>query len=423
MRILREARLDAPSVRNAFHALKIEPSSLFILAPAIYLFVLPLAHTTGLRSIAFAVSVLLLVFTWRATPTPSIPLKGAFVAWLTLALVTLIWAVRPEYSIGEIRAEILQSFLTFIIFFRATQSKRELTIWFVTISASALLVGAFALAHSLRGLNPYQVGLHGGTLYYAGYLNMIFPVLAAMAIVRPGWQRLFLICLMVFLLQTAVGSTSRAVWVGFLIELAIFGGLYLRYMDVRPVVRRLALTASIAGFVIFCGAFLYVAKQKLQLSGGPSEIIAQAARADRRPQLWVDSITFIKERPLTGAGFGRMVLGKELVTQQNDPNHTHAHNIILNYALQLGLFGPIALVFLFYSVVREFWKLTKSSSYELKILGIAGISVLGGIFGQSMVEDIFVRHLAWLFWALAGIALGYAMNNEKSVVHANTVIE
>jgi O-antigen ligase len=421
MRILREARLDAPSVRNPFHALKIEPSSLFILAPVIYLFVLPLAHTAGLRSVAFAVSVLLLVFTWRATPTPSIPLKAAFVAWLTLALVTLIWAVRPEYSIGEIKAEILQGFLTFIIFFKATRSERELNIWFVTITASAMLVGAFALAHWLRGLDPYLVGMHGGTLYYAGYLNMIFPMLAAMAIIRPGWRRVFLLCLMLFLLQTAIASTSRAVWVAFLLELGIFGVLYLRYMKPGVFVRRLALAASVVAFIMFSSAFIYVAKQKLQLLGGPAEIVSQATKADRRPQLWVDSITFIKERPLTGAGFGRMVIWKELVTQQNDPNHTHAHNIILNYALQLGLLGPIVLVFLFYSVLRQFWKLIKSSSYELQTLGIAGISVLGGIFAQSMVEDIFVRHLAWLFWALAGMTIGYAMNGKVLGRPARTV--
>src|SRR6185295_13589101 len=120
-------------------------------------------------------------------------------------------------------------------------SKRELTIWFVTISASALLVGAFALTHSLRGLDPYAVGMHGGTLYYAGYLNTVFPILAAMAILRSGWQRVFLICLMVFLLQTAIASTSRAVWVAFVLELAIFGSVYLRHMEIAPLIKKFAL--------------------------------------------------------------------------------------------------------------------------------------------------------------------------------------
>jgi len=399
-------------MQRAANAIRVEREFLLLLAPAIYLFVLPIPHTTALRTIAFAVSVLLLLRTWRSAPAPSIPLKAPVAAWFALALVTLIWAIRPAYSISEIRTDILQGFLTFIIFFKATRSDRELNLWFLTLAASALVVGTFALVHFLRDLNPYSVGMHGGTLFYAGYLNTVFPALAAMAILRSGWLRIFVICLMVFLVQTAIGSTSRAVWLGFLLELAIFGVLYLKCMDVRPRVRRALVAAGIGIFVLFSAAFLYVAKEKLNLSGGPVEIIAQVGKADQRPKLWADSVMFIKERPITGAGYGRMVLGKQLVEQQNDRNHSHAHNIFLNYALQLGLLGPVVLVFLFYSIVRELWKVMKSSDNELKVLGITGISIVGGIFGQSMVEDLFVGHLAWLFWALLGMTLGYAKSKS-----------
>ena len=396
--------------------MKIVWEDLLLLAPAIYLFVLPLPHTTAVRSVAFGLSALLLLATWRGTPVPPVPLKPAFAGWLALSLVTLIWALHPEYSIGEIKSEILQGFLTFLIFFRATRSDRELNFWFFVLIASVLVTGIFELVDSLRGLDPYSVGMHGGALYYSGYLNTIFPVLAAVAILRNAWQRMFLICLMVFLLQTAISSTSRAVWLGFILEFTIFGGLYLKNMGVGLLTRRTVVLAGILSLVLFSAAFLYVAKEKRHLTGGPVEIIAQIAKADLRPKLWADSVTFIKERPLTGAGFGRMVLSVELVEQQNDPNHTHAHNLILNSALQLGLLGPMLLAYFFYSITRELWQLMKSTDRELRILGIAGLSMVGGIFGQSMVEDVFVRHLAWLFWALLGMTLGYAIHKRREVV-------
>jgi O-antigen ligase len=388
--------------------MKVERELLYLLAPAAYLFVLPVAHATALRSIAFGMSILLLLWAWRGHDTRDIPLKAPFAAWLALALVTLIWAIYPKFSIAEIRTEILYGFLTFLIFFKGTRSDRELNFWLLTLAGSALLVGMSSLIHWLRGLNPYLVGFHGGTLYYAGYLNTIFPVLMAMAILQAGRIRIALICLMVLLLVTAVGSTSRAVWVGFLLEFIVFGGLYLKFMEVSPVAKKRALVVGISIVVLFSGVLLYVVKEKLSLSGGPMEILAQAAKADQRPKLWRDSIAFIQERPYTGAGFGRMVLGRELATQQQDPNHTHAHNIVLNSALQLGLLGPVVLVFFFYSILRELWKLVQARDADLKILGIAGISLLGGIFAQSMVEDILVKHLAWLFWALLGMTLGYA---------------
>lgn len=395
--------------------MRIERESLLLLAPAIYLFVLPLAHTTALRSVAFGVSVLLLFWTWRAYATPPIPLKAPFAVWLAIALLSLIWAVYPKYSIGEIRSEIVYGILTFLIFFKITRSDREFNFWFVTLTVSAMLTGAFALAHFLRGLDPYHVGVYGGTLHYAAYLNTVFPMLAAFAILRTGWQRMFLVILMVFLLLTAIGSTSRAVWIGFLAELLLFGGLYLRHMGVRPHVRRTAMAASLGVFVLLSAALLYVTKEKRSLTGGPVEIIAQAIKSDRRPQLWIDSLQFIKERPVTGAGFGRMVLSEELVKQQQDRNHSHAHNIFLNYAVQLGLLGPVVLVFLFYSVVRELWGMVKSSNRDLKILGIAGTSIVGGIFIQCMIEDVFVQHMALQFWALMGMSFGYAMNKAGQI--------
>jgi len=315
---------------------------------------------------------------------------------------------------GEIKAEIIYGFLSFLIFFRATRNTRELNLWVWTLAASALVVGTFCLIAFLHGSDPYYVGMHGGLLYYAGYINTILPIFFAMAILCAGLARIALLCLIAFLLLTAYVTTSRAVWVCLLLELVIFGGLYLTCMDIKPLIRRWALTATIGFFSLFSMALVYVAKEKLNLSGGPVEVIVQTAKSDLRPRLWADSIDFIRERPFTGAGFGRMVLGNELVEQQKNRNHSHAHNMVLNYALQLGLLGPIVLLFLFFSVVREFWKLVKSRDRELKILGIAGLAMVGGVLGQGMIEDIFVRHLGWMFWALVGMLLGLSANKVRA---------
>src|SRR5882672_560614 len=147
--------------------MKIERESLLLLAPAIYLFVLPLAHTTALRSIAFVVSVLLLLWTWRAYATPLIPLKAAFSAWLAIALLSLIRAVYPEYSIGEIKSEILFGFLTFALFFSLTRGPRELTLWIAVFAVSSFVAGIFALVHFFKGINPNEVGIYGGSVHYS----------------------------------------------------------------------------------------------------------------------------------------------------------------------------------------------------------------------------------------------------------------
>jgi O-antigen ligase len=389
--------------------MKIERESLLLLAPAIYLFVLPLVHVTAFRSIAFWISVLFLLWTLRAQATPPFPLKAAFAVWLSVALLTLIWAVHPEFSIGEIKSEIVYGFLAFLIFFKATRSSRELRFWGFVLSVSALAIGVIALIHFLRGLDPYPAGkFYGGALSYAGYVITVLPMLVAITILRSGRRRIGMLCLVLFLLLIAFGTTNRGVWLYLLVELAVFGSLYLIRVDLHPKAKKAAIAIVVASTIVSTGTLFFAAKSRLGLVGGPTKIITGTAKADLRPQLWIDSIAWIRQRPFTGAGFGTMVLGRELQEQQKVQNHTHAHNIILNYALQLGLLGPFVLAFLFYSVVREFWKLIKSSDKELQTFGIAGIAIVSGILASGMVEDLFARQVGWLFWSLVGMTLGYA---------------
>jgi O-antigen ligase len=406
-------------MRKKIELMKIEREYLLLLAPAVYLFVLPLAHTTALRSVAFGISALLLLATWRRFPAASIPLKAPFTAWLILAMVSLIWAVRPEYSINEIRNEILQGFVTFLIYFKATRSSRELRFWMFVIFASALATGLTGLIHLLHELDPYAVGtLYAGALSYAGYVTTVVPILAAIAILCSVNARAGVLFLILFLLLIAGWTTNRGIWVYLLTELVVFGSLYLMRVALQGKARTAAIAIVVGSIIVSTGALFFAAKGRLGGAGGPTEIIIGTAKADRRPQLWNDSIARIRERPFTGVGFGRMVLSKEMQEQQQDIHHTHAHNILLNYAIQLGLLGPVVLIFIFCSVAKEFWKLLGSPVKKLRTLGIAGIAVVTGIFAEGIIEDMFIRHIAWLFWALVGMILGYAMNKraEKSAV-------
>lgn len=386
----------------------------FLLAPSIYLLVLPLAHTTALRSVSFAVSALLLLWTWRTYPAPFIPLKTPFAAWFIAGLLSLVSAVRPEFSIGEIKDEIIYGFLVFLIFFKATRSHRQLRIWLLVLCASSFLAGIFALVHFLRRFPPYEVGmLYGGALSYAGYMATILPTFAAITILTSGKRRAGMLCLILFLLIIAFFTTNRGVWLYVLIELVVFATFYVVYVDMQRQARKVAAAIFAVAIMATVGALLWAAKNRLGLTGGPAEIIAGTVNADLRPLLWKDSVMWIIQRPFTGAGFGTMVLGTELQAQQQNLHHTHAHNILLNYALQLGLLGPFVVIFLFYAVGREFWKLIQSSDRELLILGIAGISMVSGVLAAGMIEDLFGRHLGWLFWALVGMTLGYASNKFR----------
>src|SRR5258706_10442270 len=407
--------------------MKIERESLLLLAPAIYLFVLPLAHTTALRSIAFVVSVLLLLWTWRAYATPLIPLKAAFSAWLAIALLSLIWAVYPEYSIGEIKSEILFGFLTFALFFSLTRGRRELTFWIAVLAVSSLVVGTFALVQFVRGISVYEVGRYGGAVHYSAYLVTVIPIFIAASLLWPGRRRIAIVGLVFFLLLTAYGSKSRAFWLSLIVEIVIFGYMYLRHLNLDTARRKMIVAIMALSLTVITIAFLSVSADRLVTDwgaslgadGSKSEVLSGVVKNDLRPKLWKDSIARIAENPWTGAGFGRGVLSKEIQRQQGHINHAHAHNIVLNYAIQLGVLGPIVLGLLVFSVVRELLKITRLADQDIRTLGIAGLAIVGGVLVvQGMVEDVFVRHLGWLFWAVMGIILGYSSNAARPALPA-----
>jgi O-antigen ligase len=391
--------------------MKIERESLILFAPAAYLFILPLAHTTALRSIAFGVSILCLLWYLRSHTTPPMPLKIPFAVWFAIAVLSLIVAVYPEYSIGEIKSEIVYGILTFAIFFSLTRGHRELNLWINVLAASSLVVGTFALVQFGRGISPYEVGTYGGAVHYSTYLALVIPIFLASSLLWPGRRRVAMLGLVFFLLITAYGSKNRGFWIALIVELGIFGYIYLRSLNLNVARRKLILAIIASALIVIAVAFVTVAGERLGTEGRANEVISDTIKNDLRPKLWKDSVRWIVERPWTGAGFGRGVLSKEIQQQQGIINHAHAHNIVLNYAIQLGVLGPIVLALLVFSVVRELLKVTKSVDREIATFGIAGLAIVGGIFGvQGMIEDTFVRHLGWLFWAVIGMILGYSSN-------------
>ena len=49
-----------------------------------------------------------------------------------------------------------------------------------------------------------------------------------------------------------------------------------------------------------------------------------------------------------------------------------------------------------------------------RLLGIAIVAMVAGTFVQCMIEDVFVEHMALMFWALTGMTLGYSRNRATA---------
>ena len=92
----------------------------------------------------------------------------------------------------------------------------------------------------------------------------------------------------------------------------------------------------------------------------------------------------------------------------------HPHNLVLNYGMSAGVPGMVAVLALFAALAWRFWQLALRGGRLARLTGLAGASMVAGVFARNMTNDFFVRDGALLFWSLAGMLFGYALRHRST---------
>ena len=383
----------------------------FLLAPpALLLFLLPFAHTTALRSIALVLTVAVAIYAWRKNPGPPVPLKIPLALWVGMAFLSLAWARNLAYSLGEIRAEIGLNIVYFLAFFALTRERRH---W--NVFRGALLAGLAAIAGIAAWVYARSGDLNtdsylGGVLSISTHLVTLFPLMLVAVFEFRGDRRS---------LAVAVLAATAAVLVGYFTFNRMFifavaaSGLTVAVTLIRrhvPSSRRLRMFALTAAIFIGAGGVFFISVA--QHRAGTEQVgktVQTTVEGDPRWDIWKFSLGLIRERPLTGVGFGRFAA--EDLYRARFPEERlflHAHNLFLNYAVQMGIGGVTVLLFLIFCVVREFWKLWRCDHVQVSLIGAAGLAMVAGVLVKTQTDSLWGRHDGYLFWSLSGMMLGYA---------------
>ena len=128
-------------------------------------------------------------------------------------------------------------------------------------------------------------------------------------------------------------------------------------------------------------------------------------KQDVRWQLWRFRLERIAGRPWSGGGFGREAF--DLQFPDYHRTHSllwHAHNMIINKGIQMGLPGMAAFLALWVALVAACAKGLRVPG--LRPWAIATLAMIAGVFARNMVDDFFIRDHGLLFWLLCGAYLG-----------------
>jgi O-antigen ligase len=332
----------------------------------------------------------------------------ALLFWAACAFLSLATAIDPGYSLGEIKNEIGYAMAAYLGFITLTRTREDAAFFAMALILGSAVLAVLALWEHFSSDSAYwnERGLAGGSGSYSTYLLALLPALLWAGWVLPQKHRWSVVTGMVALqLVVAAVAGQRAFWLVFALQ-ALFALYLLRARGFVAIsasrVRAIGVAAVILSVVAMVGATL-----KRDTVG---------VTQDPRLTTWPAVAARILEHPLAGKGFGREVMKKaypDLLSREY-PAVWHAHNVFLNYGMSMGLPGMIALVLLFFALLRKFWELSRAEDRTVAMAGICGVLLVVGVVARNLTNDFFQRDLALLFWSIAGMLLGHAQHASSA---------
>jgi O-antigen ligase len=380
----------------------------------VFVAVLPIRGTVTLRLACLAAAFLIVVLSWRRLAPPALPCRWTIALWAGVVVGSLLVAVDPAYSRGEIKNEVGYALIAFVAFFAWTRSEKRLRLACLAVLAGfAVMAGSALLGAYLRsGEWPSDV-YYGDVGRVSNYLVTVGPALGlTVALFGRRHSAKWLVVLGVPFLAVALLCSERALWpaLGVQAVLVWVWRWRVRAVAVGP------LHLALAGIMVLglVGGGIYVS-ERFRTGGDPQSPMAMGN--DSRPRVWKKVGEEILAHPLTGAGFGRAVMSRAypaLLPADENKVFWHPHNLVLDYGISAGVPGMVAVLALFVSLARRFWRLACRGERLARLAGLAGTAMVTGVLARNMANDFFVRDGALMFWALAGMLFGYALRRESS---------
>lgn len=387
-------------------------SNLVCLLPAaLFLLILPFNHTIALRFLCLFLAAAIALRNFFKLGVPPLPLKLPLALWAGIAGLSLTWSFDPLFSLNELKTEIGYGLLAFFIFFTLTREAKIWRLWLNLVVLSLALTLAVSLFRYYASPLGYDWDDVHGYVSYSTYLATVTPFLLVWLKNLRGnfrWLGALLLCVYIWV---AYLNANRMFWVSFIAVLLVFA-VIMSQKTLKGKAKHRTVAILAIGVAVSIILFISVAKHHPPDASAPTttgpHIISTFANSERY-RIWEYWLGKIAEHPLDGVGFGRDLPHFVYQKPADWPSafFAHAHNVVLNYALQMGIPGALALLLLFGAMAREFWHLTRHPDVEAWETGLVGLALVVAVFTKNMTDDLFWRTDALLFWALVGLLLGY----------------
>ena len=401
------------------------------IACAVYLVLLQTNLALAVRSVTFGIiAVLAIALLLRPDARadarlsrPACLLAIAFVAWAAWSVASLAWSRAPQYSIGEVKTDVLELGVAAAAILLSLREPAVFRRYVATILAAFALL-AFASIVLAASATPWNDKLmHHGVGTWSTHVVMIAPLILLVRAPAPAGfgerpaTTAAAIALVVLALASARVTENRMVWPALFVSLAAIGAASaLRWPRPWREAGRARTIAFVAVAIAISLAFVDVMVRKAESTLAPPASIERSVAEDPRLSIWPLVRDRIAERPWTGHGYGKEIVGPELAQSLGDKTLTHAHNVFASVWLQTGAIGLLLFCALLAAAAWRFAGYARSRDDALALVGIAGLAILAGVIVKNLTDDFFVRTNARFLWATVAllVAFGERRLRERS---------
>lgn len=387
----------------------------------------PFRSSATLRAALFLVAALLLVLASLRerrflihVPEGRLLRMSASI-WILFVLIhSIVWSPELRSSIASWRGDVLTPTLAALVTYSLVREGGKITPVLAALAVSIVVLAIMSV------LDPARPGIGGHEPAYVNVGWLSTWAVSVSALLALVWLRRFdaprvraiakwVAALSALAILVAVWqSGNRVSWLclGGMISIAAFMLLKQQPQSPRRVIMLMA-------FALIASALAFLAASEMRARQFPAAQVdgVSILQQDDRKEIWRAALQAVGQQPLTGYGFRTTNATEALVRQYQDPGFVsvfrHAHNVVLNYAIQLGVPGALALMFVFFSLAYAFW-IRRLGSDDARLAAACGLMLVFGVFLRNMTDDFFGRHAILLFGALVGLLLALADAAQRS---------
>ena len=357
-------------------------------------------------------------------PYKTFPFQWLILLWLIVATLAVALSPNLRAALGLWKAYFIEPVMFFILFIAHIRTRKDLYKMFYFLGLSAFIVATIAIYQKFTGwMIPndfWQAEETRRVTSVFGYPNAVGLYLGPIILLYFGWLQTEVKKIWPTIFKTIVIVLSLlAVWWA-VSEGALFGLAvgFIVFMIIYNKRSRLAVVAILAV------ALIYLALNPAITSSLNDKLMLKDFSGQIRRHMWVDTISMLKDRPLTGAGLAGYQVTMEPYhrdiiwidkTLQPVEQYLYPHNILLNFWSELGILGLVAFILI---LIRYFYLAGKNYQHStpdtLRPINLSLICLMLALIVHGIVDAPYLKNdLAVMFWLFLGIITVMHLNKQK----------